>query len=69
MSSDVEMEVEMEVDGREDYERRERAECAFRAGLRARGHRCVVTLETFPSQTRWCGRAVCVNAPAKKRDV
>lgn len=45
-----------------DMQRREREQERLRAELRASGHRCVRVLETFPSQTLWCGQPVCPSA-------
>lgn len=44
-----------------DMHKEEAEQVALRKKLKKQGHTCVETLETFPSQTRWCGQEKCVN--------
>lgn len=41
--------------------KREAEEDVFRTLLRQQGHTCIQILESFPSQTRWCGQMPCTN--------
>lgn len=44
-----------------DMRRREEKQQALRKKLEKEGHTCIQTLETYPTQTRWCGQEKCVN--------
>ena len=53
-------------DNMADMAKREREEQKFRAELQRKGHTCVQTMESYPSQTAWCGQEVCSQ---KNRDL
>lgn len=41
--------------------KRDVEENEFRSSLKQQGHTCIVILESFPSQTRWCRQTPCAN--------
>jgi hypothetical protein len=49
--------MKLEMEAKEDE---------FVAKLESEGHACVIILETYPSQTRWCKKTPCIKSLASQ---